>query len=40
MEEMEKIGFEIVNGAVHAYLDDDGNTVTSKRAKKEGFVDA
>ena len=31
---MEKIGFEIVNGTVRAYMDDDGNGVTPKQAKK------
>lgn len=40
LEELKKIGFEIVNGTVCAYLDADGNAVTPKRAKKEGFVDA
>lgn len=36
LDEMEKLGFEIVNGTVRAYLDDDGNAVTPKRAKQEG----
>lgn len=34
LDEMEKIGFEIVNGTVRAYMDDDGNGVTPKQAKK------
>ena len=33
----EQIGFEIVNGTVVAYMDDDGTAVTPKRARKEGF---
>lgn len=40
LDEMEKIGFEIVNGTVIAYMDDDGTAVTPKRAKKEGFPSA
>ena len=40
LDEMEKIGFKIVNGTVCAYMDDDGNAVTPKRAKKEGYPDA
>ena len=40
LDEMEKIGFEIVNGTVIAYMDDDGTAVTPKRARKEGFPSA
>lgn len=40
LDEMEKIGFKIVNGTVCAYMDDDGNAVTPKRAAKEGYPDA
>ena len=39
LDEMEKIGFKIVNGHVLAYMDDAGNAVTPKRAKKEGYSD-
>lgn len=37
LDKMEQIGFEIVNGTVVAYMDDDGTAVTPKRARKEGF---
>jgi len=37
LDYMEKIGFDVVNGTVRAYMDEDGNPVTPKRARKEGF---
>ena len=37
LDKMKEIGFEIVNGTVIAYMDDDGTAVTPKRARKEGF---
>lgn len=40
LDEMEKIGFKIVNGTVCAYMDDDGNAVAPKQAAKEGYPDA
>jgi hypothetical protein len=40
LEEMEKIGFLVVDGEVRAFLDDDGKAVTPARARKEGFPDA
>lgn len=40
LDYMEKIGFEVVNGTVVAYMDDDGTAVTPKRAKKEGWPNA
>lgn len=39
LEEMEKIGFLIVDGEVRAFLDDDGKAVTPARARKEGYPD-
>lgn len=38
LKEMEKIGFVIVDGEARAFLDDDGQPVTLKRAKQEGIV--
>lgn len=35
LEEMEKIGFSIVNGRTMAYMDNDGNGVIPSKAKKE-----
>ena len=37
LDKMKEIGFEVVNGTVIAYMDDDGTAVTPKRARKEGF---
>lgn len=37
LDEMKKIGFDVVNGTVRAYMDENGNAVTPKRARKEGF---
>lgn len=37
LEEMQKIGFPIIDGKISAFMDDDGNPVTAKRAAKEGF---
>ena len=39
LEKMEQLGFRIVDGAVHAFVDDDGNPVTMRQAMKEGFTD-
>lgn len=39
LEKMEQLGFKIVDGAVHAFVDDDGNPVTMRQAMKEGFTD-
>lgn len=38
LEEMEKIGFPIVDGVVTAYMDDDGKAVMPSRARKEGWA--
>jgi len=40
LDEMEKIGFEIVDGKVRAYMDDDGKVLTPKQAKKAGWPSA
>ena len=37
LEKLEKIGFQVVNGELRAYVDDDGTVLTPKQAKKEGF---
>lgn len=34
LEEMEKIGFLIVDGEARAWLDDEGNPITQRKAKK------
>lgn len=39
LEKMEKIGFPVIDGKVIAFMDDDGNPVTAKRAIKEGYLD-
>lgn len=39
LDEMEKIGFPIVDGKVMAYTDEDGNAVTPSKARKEGYND-
>lgn len=39
LEELEKIGFLIVNGEVRGFLDENENPVTAKKAKMEGFND-
>lgn len=38
--EMEKLGFLVVDGQVRAFLDDDDNPITPKKAKKEGYANA
>lgn len=38
LKEMEKIGFVIVGGEARAFLDDDGQPITPKRAKQEGIA--
>ena len=39
LDEMERIGFLIENGSARFFLDDEGNPITPKRAKKEGYFD-
>lgn len=39
LEEMEKLGFKIKDGKVHAFVDDDGNPVTMRKAMEEGFAE-
>ena len=39
LEKMAEIGFEIVDGEVIAYADDDGNAITPKKWKKEVCAD-
>ena len=38
LEEMEEIGFLVVDGEVRAFLDDDGKAITPARARKEGIA--
>ena len=40
LEEMEKIGFLVVDGQVRAFLDDDNKAITPAKARKEGFREA
>ena len=35
LEKMEKIGFQIIDGEVMAYADDDGNAITPKQWRKQ-----
>lgn len=37
LEEMEKIGFQIVNGSVVAYTEEDGTPISVAAAKKQGI---
>jgi len=37
LDEMQKIGFPVVNGKVLAYMDEDGNPIMPSRAKREGY---
>lgn len=39
LDELEKIGFPIVNGKAMAYTDEGGNPVMPSRARKEGYPD-
>lgn len=38
MEKVKKMGFPIIDGRITAFMDDDGNPVTAKRAIKEGYL--
>lgn len=38
LEEMEEIGFLVVDGEVRAFLGDDGKAITPARARKEGIA--
>lgn len=40
LDQMEKLGFLVVDGEVRAFLDDDNKAVTPKRARKEGYEGA
>lgn len=37
LEEMEKIGFQIINGSVVAYTEEDGTPISVSAAKKQGI---
>lgn len=37
LEEMEKIGFQIINGSVIAYTEEDGTPISVSAAKKQGI---
>ena len=38
LDEMEKIGFQIIAGTAVAYEDDNGNIISPQKAKKEGIL--
>jgi hypothetical protein len=39
LEEVQKLGFPIIDGRITAFMDDDGNPVVASRAIKEGYLD-